>query len=147
MVRLVKGAKWTYGWVVVGPNREIAMPPPACCEFRFRAGETAIFTPGSRTSAGFGVSTPALLAEAGRRTDPVRLRELGRCPFGIGPVSVPPQIPLEQGALLLTVRGSRRALAFVAQGPIYEEALRHPEPPVFYPRSGAADPDEKPGAT
>ena len=29
MPRLVKGAKWTFGWVVVGPEREIAIPPEA----------------------------------------------------------------------------------------------------------------------
>jgi hypothetical protein len=44
MVRLVEGAKWTYGWVVVGPGGEIAIPPPAWRAFGFRAGDTAIFT-------------------------------------------------------------------------------------------------------
>jgi hypothetical protein len=31
----------------------------------------------------------------------------------------------------LAVRGSGQALGFVAQGPIYEEALRHPELACF----------------
>ena len=48
MPRLVKGAKWTFGWVVVGPEREIVIPPEAWDEYGFQAGDEAIFTPGSR---------------------------------------------------------------------------------------------------
>jgi hypothetical protein len=36
MPRLVKGAKWVYGWVVIGPHGEVAIPPQAWCEFGFR---------------------------------------------------------------------------------------------------------------
>ncbi len=145
MPRLVKGAKWTYGWVIVGPGRQIAIPPQAWCEFGFRTGDTAVFTPGSRTSGGFGISTPALLAEAGPRMDGAELRELGRSRFGGGRVRVPPEIPLERGARLLAVRGSGRALGFVAQGPVYHEALRHPELAVFRPQSRAAERDKTSG--
>ena len=35
------------------------------------------------------------------------------------------------GDLLLTVRGSRCGLGFVARGPIYLEALEHPELETF----------------
>ena len=38
MPRLVKGAKWTYGWVIVGPAREITIPPDAWREFGFQTG-------------------------------------------------------------------------------------------------------------
>ena len=50
MPRLVKGAKWTFGWVVVGPGGEIAIPLEAWREYGFRAGGEAIFTPGSGKS-------------------------------------------------------------------------------------------------
>jgi hypothetical protein len=46
-----------------------------------------------------------------------------------GSVTLPPGIEAEPGDRLLAVRGSRLALGFVAQGPIYEEALKHPELP------------------
>jgi len=131
MPRLTKGAKWTYGWVVVGPGGEITIPPPAWDEFGFRAGDESIFTPGSRKSGGFAVSTPTLVAEASEKMGGAGLRELGRGRFGEGCVTVPPQMGVEPGDRLLTVRGSCYGLGFVAQGPIYEEAAKHPELEVF----------------
>ena len=127
MPRLVKGAKWTFGWVLVGPEREIAIPPEAWREYGFRAGDEAIFTPGSGRSGGFGIGTPALMAEAGARMGGVGPRELGRSRFGAGRVVVPPGVGVGPGDRLLTVRGSRYGLGFVARGMIYEEALKHPE--------------------
>jgi len=76
--RLTKGAKWTYGWVVVGPDGKITIPPPAWDEFGFQAGDEAIFTPGSRKSGGFAVSTPTLVAAASEKMGGAGLRELGR---------------------------------------------------------------------
>jgi hypothetical protein len=131
MPRLVKGGKWTFGWVVVGPEREVAIPPEAWDEYGFQAGDEAIFTPGSHKSGGFGISTPALMAEASGRMGGVGLHELGRSRFGDGRVGVPPEVSVEPGDRLLTVRGSRYGLGFIAQGPIYEEALKHPELEVF----------------
>jgi hypothetical protein len=43
------------------------------------------------------------------------------------------------GDRLLTVRGSCYGLGFVAQGSIYDEALRHPELAVFRPPTGTAE--------
>ena len=37
------------------------------------------------------------------------------------------RLGIQSNAKLLVVRGSGLALGFVAKGPIYEEALRHPE--------------------
>jgi hypothetical protein len=42
-----------------------------------------------------------------------------------------PQADFHKGERLLVVRGSGFALGFVQRGPIYEEALRHPEIEVF----------------
>jgi hypothetical protein len=137
MPRLVKGGKWTFGWVVVGPEREVAIPPEAWDEYGFQAGDEAIFTPGSHKSGGFGISTPALMAEASGRMGGVGLHELGRSRFGDGRVGVPPEVSVEPGDRLLTVRGSRYGLGFIAQGPIYEEALKHPELEVFGHFSGS----------
>ncbi len=131
MPRLVKGAKWTFGWVVVGQGKKVIIPPEAWREFGFRAGDEAIFTPGSRTSGGFGVSTQALLTEAGGKMEGADLRVIDRDRFGDGWVIVQPEVGVKPGRRLLTVRGSRYGLGFVAQGPIYEEALKHPELEVF----------------
>ncbi len=131
MPRLVKGAKWTFGWVVVGPDRQIAIPPEAWREYGFQAGDAAILTPGSLKSGGFGISTPALMAEASRKMSGAALRELGRSRFGDGRVVVPPEVDVKAGHRLLTVRGSCYGLGFVARGPIYKEALKHPELEVF----------------
>ena len=137
MPRLVKGAKWTFGWVVVGPDRQIAIPPEAWDEYGFRAGGEAIFTPGSLKSGGFGISTLALMAEASGRMGGAGLRELGRSRFGDGWVVVPPEVEVKPSDRLLTVRGSGYGLGFVARGPIYKEALRHPELEVFACYSGS----------
>ena len=127
MPRLVKGAKWTFGWAVIGPGREIVIPPEAWGEYGFRAGDAAILIPGSRRSRGFGISTSALMAKASEKMDGAGLRELGRGRFGDGRVVVPPKMNVEPGDRLLAVRGSCYGLGFVASVPIYEEALKHQE--------------------
>ena len=132
MPRLVKGGKWVYGWVVIGPEGEITIPPEAWREFGFRAAGEAVFIPGSRRSGGFAISTPELMGEVSERLEGAALRVLARGRFTEdGRVTVPPEMGVKPGDRLLTVRGSRYGLGFVAQGPIYEEALKHPELEVF----------------
>jgi hypothetical protein len=131
MPRLVKGGKWTYGWVIVSAERRIAIPPEAWRRFGFQAGEVAVFVPGSRTSGGFAISTLQLTAESDAKRGGVGLRELGRSLFGDESVVIPPEIPVMPGARLLAVLGSCYGLGFVARGPIYEEAMQHPELEVF----------------
>jgi hypothetical protein len=132
MPRLVKGGKWAYGWVVIGSEGEITIPPQAWREFGFQAGGEAIFTAGSRRSGGFALSTPGLMEEVSERLEGAALRVLARGWFAEwGRVTVPPEVGVKPGDRLLAVRGSRYGLGFVAQGPIYEEALKHPELEVF----------------
>ena len=128
MPKLVKGAKWTYGWVVVGSKRGLAIPPEAWRGFGFQSGVEAVFLPGSSRSGGFALGTPDLIAKASERMAGVTMRELGRGWFGEGGwVTVPPQVGVKPGDRLLTVRGSCYGLGFVERGPIYEEALKHPD--------------------
>jgi hypothetical protein len=131
MPRLVKGGKWAYGWVVVGSEREVTIPPEAWREFGFRTRDEAIFTPGSRKSGGFAISTPELMEQFSERLGGGTLRVLARGQFGDGQVTVPPELGVQPVARLLAVRGSRYGLGIVAQGPIYEEALKHPELELF----------------
>jgi hypothetical protein len=127
MPQLVKGGKWAYGWVVVGPEQELKVPPEAWREYGFRAGEAALFTPGSRRSGGFGLSTAELMAEVAERLGGATLSALGQGRFSKeGYVTVPPGVDVKPGDRLLAVRGSRYGLGFVARGPIYEEALKYP---------------------
>lgn len=124
MPRLAKGAKWTYGWVVVSPAGSITIPPDAWHEFGFREGDEAIFLPGSRRSGGFALSTPALMARMSERLGGVVPRMLAMSRLGDGQVSLPLEIRVQPSASLLAVRGSSVGLGFVAQGPIYQEALK-----------------------
>ena len=136
MPRLVKGAKWTYGWVVVGPRLEIAIPPEAWQEYGFESGHAAIFLPASQRSGGFAISTLQRIKQASERLKGGALGELGQGQFAKGgrisvPAEVAAQTGTQAGDRLLTVRGSCYGLGFVARGPIYEQALNHPELEVF----------------
>ena len=55
MPQLVKGGKWVYGWVIVGLQGELTIPPEAWHEYGFRTGDEVTFLPGSRRSGGFGL--------------------------------------------------------------------------------------------
>jgi hypothetical protein len=71
------------------------------------------------------------MAEARGKMGGADLHELGRSRFGDGRVVVPPEVDAKPGDWLLTVRGSRYGLGFIARGPIYEEASKHTELEVF----------------
>jgi hypothetical protein len=110
----------------------VTVPPEAWQEFGFHAEAEALFLPGSQRSGGFAVSTRELVAETSERLGGSKLRLLGRGRFSTGGrLVLPPEVGTESGARLLAVRGSRFGLGFVARGPIYEEALRHPELEIF----------------
>jgi hypothetical protein len=129
MPQLVKGGKWIFGWVLIGPRGEIAIPPEAWEEYGFQTGDEVTFLPGSRRSGGFGLSTPRLLEQMGR---PLQTRVLARGHIAVTrQIVLPPTIGIRPGDRLLAVRGSGKALGFVAEGPIYEEALKHPSLEVF----------------
>jgi hypothetical protein len=129
MPQLVKGGKWVFGWVRVGPNRELTIPQPAWDEYGFKVGDEVTFLPGSQRSGGIGLSHERLLAEM---PEPLQTRALAQCHVvEPGRVVAPPAVDIWPGERLLAVRGSGRALGFVARGPIYEEALRHADLSFF----------------
>jgi len=129
MPQLVKGGKWVFGWVVVGPGGEILIPPAAFAEYGFQPGETVFLIRGSRRSGGFGLGRQARLADS-----ILRPRFLGQARIESGRrVALPPEAGLQPGARLLAVRGSGLALGFLQRGPILEEALKHPGIETFSP--------------
>jgi len=131
MPQLVKGGKWVYGWVIVGRGRELPIPPDAWYEYGFCVGDVVMFVPGSQRSGGFALCHARLLAGAAVR---LQKRALAQgCIAEPGMVSLPPEVAVRPGDCLLAVRGSGRGLGFVAQGPIFQEALGHPELVCFDP--------------
>jgi hypothetical protein len=129
MPQLVKGGKWVFGWVMVGPKGELAIPPEAWDEYDFQAEDEVLFIAGSQRSGGFGLSHARLLAEV---IAPLQVRALARGNVDEkGRLVVPPRVGVKPGDRLLAVRGSGRALGFVTQGPIYDEARKHPELEIF----------------
>ena len=125
MPQLVKGAKWVFGWVVVGPGRELVIPPVAWNEYGFQVGDAVTFIRGSRRSGGFGLTHARLLVGMPAL---LQMRALARSSVdGAGWVVAPAVLGIRPDDRLLAVRGSGRALGFVSRGPIYEEALKHPE--------------------
>ena len=108
-MRLVKGAKETFGWVIVGDKREVVIPPVAWERYGFRAEEDAMFIAGSKKSGGFGLTTRELLAGSSLPT--LEKRTLGYGRFSKDrEIRIPESIPFNPGDRLLTVFGSGFAL-------------------------------------
>ena len=131
MPQIVKGGKWVFGWVVVGRQGVIRLPPAAQQEYGFRAGERLAILAGSRRSGGFALGKPLQLISAFGPKGSAE-RKIGETTQGEdGCVVLPPAMHMQAGSRLLVVRGSGRALGFIGRGPIYEEALRHNELETF----------------
>ena len=154
MPRIVKGAKYIFGSSVVGKDGRIAIPPEAWEEYGFKPGQKVVIMPGSLTSGGFGLAS--LLTLQGTPLDRAiqTYAELFQCKATEGNIitinrriyswvmlrqEACVQIPLGTleafgvfpGSRIFSVRGSGNALGFVSKGPIYEEAVRHPEIEIF----------------
>lgn len=129
MPQLAKGGKWVFGWCIVRPDVEIQIPPEAYNEYGFQPGETVIITRGSRRSGGFGIGRQEILSTSRVSLQP---RFIGQARIGAGrQVALPLLTGMQPGERLLVVRGSGLALGFLQYGPIYEEAIKHPEVEIF----------------
>jgi hypothetical protein len=126
MPRLEKGAKWVFGWVIVGPDLSVPIPPAAWRRYRFEAGGEALLLAGSRTSGGLA------LAGAGRLPERLAGRIIGSGRFEADArVMLDAGAPVHPGDRLLAVFGSGHALGLLARGPIFRLALEHDEIEVF----------------
>jgi hypothetical protein len=129
MPQLVKGGKWVFGWVIVGPQRQIFLPPKVRREYGFRPDEPLLFLHGSRRSGGFSIGRLEKLEQS---EVPLHLRAFGQVKMGPdGQIGMPPEADIHPGDRLLAVRGSGIALSLLTRGPIYELALKHPEIETF----------------
>lgn len=129
--QLVKGGKWTYGWIVMDSEGQLPIPPSAWNEYEFTAKDDFIVVPASRKSGGFAITTK-------RRFDPsVKIQVLGTVFFEKEyllrfPFDLLKQMNVGFGERFLTVRGSDFAQACMQKGPIVEEALTHLDLVVFH---------------
>jgi hypothetical protein len=120
---MAKGGKWVFGWAVVGPGNKIRIPPAAFDEYGFQPGEIVLLTRGSQRSGRFGIGRQEKLAGS-----TLRSRFLGQSVISDGGwVKLPEEAHDHPGQHLLVVRGSGLAPGFIQQGPIFDEAQRHPE--------------------
>lgn len=129
MPQLVKGGKWIFGWSVVGDQKQLSIPPAAYTEYGFQAGEALVFLHGSKLSGGFALgkrerilSSVLYLRIFAEATMEERMR-----------FTLPDVFAASPDQRFLVVRGSGLALSFLEYGPIYEEALQHPEIEGFTP--------------
>jgi hypothetical protein len=129
MPRLAKGGKWVFGWVIVGQGSVICIPPEAYNEYGFQEGEAVILIHGSQRSGGLGIGRRERLSKAqvsfqSRIVSQARIGAQRR-------VVLSPESGVHPGECMLAVRGSSLAVGFLQRGPIYEEALKHPELETF----------------
>ncbi len=154
MPKLVKGGKHVYGWSLVGENGRIMVPEEALADYNFETPSKVILMAGSRRSGGFALTTSSLIRNSrlsvllyeDSRLFGYKLCEgetvtIGGKPFCwvelksdgciIVPLAAMKEYGVNPGDLLLSVRGSRFALAFCVKGPLIDEARRHSNLSLF----------------
>jgi hypothetical protein len=154
MPKLTEGGKYVFGWLVIDPSGEIPLPEEAIQEYGIAGEQDLILIQGSGSGGGFGVSRKEALKNSALGVILERYRELEESPAGEAVVvegrsklyarahlggdnrlRLSPEIReafgVKPGARLLAVRGSGIALALVATGPIFREAQKHSELPLW----------------
>lgn len=144
MPRLVKGGKYVFGWSLVSSDGSLRIPGEALDEYGYVSSDKLVLMPGSRTSRGFSVSSPAKLraspffksltssqlmgADEGVAVD-VSGRAFCWVRLESGVIRVRPETlrlyGVSVGDMVLGVRGSRLGIGFPVTGPIVEEAKNH----------------------
>lgn len=148
MPRLNKGGKFIFGFSVIRPDLSLRLPPQTLAEYDItKDGKVIIFT-GSRSTGGFCVTNPSLLAgsklghileERGGLADGslpqggfVRYKGRGYAwlPIdGDGIVQLTPaameRLQLYPGAELLSIRSSDIAFTMGAKGPLLDRAYQY----------------------
>ena len=154
MPRLVKGGKYVYGWSEVGTTGKIEVPSEALADYNLMSPCKVILLSGSVRSGGFALITVSLLKDsvlsrlldenlklasfqlpegetimvAGKPCCWVTLNTDGCIPV---PLKALKRYGINAGDRLLSVRGSRFAVAFCIKGPLIDEAKKHPSLTLF----------------
>ena len=143
MPRLVKGGKYVYGWSEVGTTGKIEVPSEALADYNLMSPCKVILLSGSVRSGGFALITVSLLKDsvlsrlldenlklasfqlpegetimvAGKPCCWVTLNTDGCIPV---PLKALKRYGINAGDRLLSVRGSRFAVAFCIKGPLID---------------------------
>ncbi|MFW9939488.1 MAG: hypothetical protein ACFFFT_00510 [Candidatus Thorarchaeota archaeon] len=154
MPQLVKGGKYIFGWSKVGKEGKIRIPPEAYEEYNLKKDIYAILFSGSKTSGGFGLSSVRILKNSVMKDVLEQNNKLAKYKIAEGevvqfknrkyawveiredgiiylPKNTLEAFKINYNDLLLSGRGSYLAIGFIAKGPIFNEAIKHPELQVF----------------
>jgi len=158
MPQLVKGGKYVFGWAGLKKDGLIRMPDKAFEEYKFEMTEKIILMSGSKASGGFSInrlhgilgskigqqiidSIGYLRESRSFKTQRSEIIEVGDrliCWTILDEKKIIclsneliDSLGLKIGSKLLVVRGSGPGPAFIARGPIYEEALKHDDLPAY----------------
>lgn len=153
MPQLVKGGKYVFGWSKVHSEGKIIIPPEALEEYGFQSGEKVILMSGSKTSGGFGITSPRLLEGSPMSAFLGELPQLSEFRMHEGtwiehnkrffswlrmqegyivvPLKTLEKFGAHPGNSLLSVRGSGLALGFLIKGPLYKLAQKYQNIAVF----------------
>ncbi len=154
MPQLVKGGKYIFGWSAVSNKGVINIPDEAFLEYAFNYDDKGILMSGSKRSGGFGLSSERLLKNTpiekmlinypdvlNYQLTEGEIKQINKRIFSWVGINQNRSIKLSESLLkvfnfkintkLLVGRGSGIALGFIAKGPIYEEAKKHPEIPLY----------------
>ncbi|MFX1503446.1 MAG: hypothetical protein ACFFDH_20955 [Promethearchaeota archaeon] len=154
MPQIIKGGKYIFGWSKVGNQGKIKIPPEAFREYNLSLDECVILFSGSKTSGGFGVSSIRILRNSAMNEITEKITSLAKYKIPEGeiiefknrkycllrilddksivlPERILDAFEINTNDLLLSGRGSHLAIGFIAKGPIFEEAKKHPEIEMF----------------
>jgi hypothetical protein len=152
--QIVKGGKYVFGWSKVGKNGKIKIPKEAFDEYALALDHEAILFSGSKISGGFGLSSirilknskieelimnfPFLINYQLDEGEIIVIKGKKYCWLKINddmsinlPETTLDAFGLKKGDTILSGRGSYLAIAFIAKGPIFNEASKHPEIEYF----------------
>jgi len=152
--QIVKGGKYLFGWSRVGNQGKVKIPPEAFEEYNLKLEKYVILFSGSKTSGGFGLSSVRILKNSIMKdlTDKhtslanykipegeiIEFKNKKYCWLAIQKdrsINLPEKtlqvFGINKTDNLLSGRCSHLAIGFIAKGPIFKEAKKHPEIKVF----------------
>ena len=154
MPQLVKGGKHVFGWSKVDKMGKIPIPPEAWIEYDYHIDDEVILVSGSKKSGGFSIIRLQIFLKSPLSNTPIDDSRYSKKQFprneifhhhnrylfitklvanneiNLG-VGVLDEYDVEVDTNLLAVRGSGLGLGLISKGPIYEEAKKHRDLPLY----------------
>lgn len=153
MGRFLDG-KFIYGWLKVGADNQVPLPPPALEEYRIKPDTDLILLQGDKIEGGFSVVSLEKLKASAMGVILERYSQLEKAPAGEGvvvqgrskiyarvhlgadgrlrlPAAVQKAFKIKAGDRLLAVRESEIAVALMAAGVCVDSACGLPELPEW----------------